>query len=524
MFRDDSDDLLDSIVSFHDRYRFEVKLDVNLQPERRSGRYAVEAYFFVPKSLGVSRTSYPKERFYQDIQNYIRFKTPHISLAKLMDPSNDASPLYRVLRGLAEILSGSPAEPMLPRIVNEAKLLGCMMRSTTRDHVRFFLDELLASSRSPEPRRARTLELLDSGLNLVRELRALVREIRSVKVQLQSPVVPARLRDAYDFLDEFVSLTAESYLTLFLQGAQSSAPAVRQELKTLEKALQETLKSEAAYRREAGYRSVITPGSENEEFAWRRSLLKKFMSSVLFLKMEVLEERTWQEFFFGMAAAVAMLFWVVLTLAVQRKHQADTLLVGGVAVVGYVFKDRIKAWLQTFFSRNMGRWLPDHRVRIVDPSGGRTIGVFQEAFAYVDSAGVPADVTLLRRRDGLSAADEEGRPERVLKYDKSVTLYPKRILEEHSRLHSINDITRFSVASFLGRADDPHIDHTFFSPETGELAHTRLARTYPIEVVFRYRLYDDKGKEEVRLERVRLIVSRKGIRRLEQLAPDKIPV
>lgn len=524
MLPEEFEDLLDSKVTFHDRNRFEVKLDVNLPPGRRSSRYAVEVYFFIPKSLGVGPATYPKSEFYRDIQNYIRFKTPHVAFSRLIHPSNDQSPLYRFRQGVERLLAGEPAGDRPAALMHEMKMLGCMVRSTTRDQVRHFLEQLRACSRQPETHRQRTQEVLEAGQILVRELRALLREIRAVKIRLQSPVIPARLRDGYDFMDEFVSLMAESYLTHFLAGIRGGAPAVAADLAALDRALADALKSEIAYRLEAGFRSVAKPGSDNEDLMRRRGILKKFISSVLYLKMEISEESTWREFLFGLAAGAAMLFWVALTMALQQGLQADTLTVAAAVVVGYVFKDRIKAGLQRYFSRNMSRWLPDHQVTIVDPGSGKAIGRFREAFAFLDAAAVPADALRLRNMDNLTAVDEEGKPERILKYEKDVTLFSQRIFEEHSRLRSINDILRFSVADFLERMDDPSDQVTFFNPESGELEAGKVARVYPVEVVFRYRVYDDAGRGDVHLERIRLVINRKGIKRLELVSLERVPV
>lgn len=524
MLPEEYEELFDSKVTFHDRNRFEVKLDVNLPPGRKSSRYAVEVFFFIPKSLGIGPQTYPKAAFYRDIQNYIRFKTPHTALSRLIDPSNELSPLFRFRQGVDRVLGGEPAEGRLVRLMHETKMLGCMVRSTVRDHVRHFLDQIRSCSRDPAAHHHRTAEVLETGLNMVKELRALLREIRAVKLRLDSPVLPAKARDGYEFMDEFASLMTESYLTIFLEGIREAAAEVRRELSPLDRAIQETLKSEIAYRREAGFRSVVTPGAENEDLVRRRSILKKFISSVLYLKMEISEESTWREFFLGLAAGLAMLFWVVLTLTIQKQVQANTLAVGAAFVIGYVFKDRIKARLQTFFSHNMSRWLPDHQVSIVDPSTGKSIGRFREAFTYLDPAAIPAEVLKLRNIDNLTAVDEEGKPERVLKYEKDVTLFSQKIFEEHARLRSINDILRFSVADFLDKMDDPKEEITFFNPESGEVEPGRVSRVYPVEVIFRYRIFDENGREEIQLERVRLVINRKGIKRLEVVTPDKIPV
>ena len=92
---EDQNDIFDSRVKFHDRHRFEIKLDIDLDAGLES-TYSVETYFFVPKALNIGPHSYLKENFYNDTQRYIRFKTPKVSLSRLCDPSLETSPLTRI--------------------------------------------------------------------------------------------------------------------------------------------------------------------------------------------------------------------------------------------------------------------------------------------------------------------------------------------------------------------------------------------------------------------------------------------
>ena len=92
-------DPLDAKTNVHDAYHFEVKLDVVFEAQKLA-KYTVATYFFIPRSLGISSSSYPSGAFYGDIQNYIRFKTPVIALASLLDPQNPDSPFTRLENSL----------------------------------------------------------------------------------------------------------------------------------------------------------------------------------------------------------------------------------------------------------------------------------------------------------------------------------------------------------------------------------------------------------------------------------------
>ena len=96
------DDLIDSRIEIHDSDHFEVKLDYSIDPKRRKNSYRVEMFLFTPLSLGITQDSYRKKQFYNDIQAYIRFKTPNLPLAALLNPDDEGSPLTRLGRALPD--------------------------------------------------------------------------------------------------------------------------------------------------------------------------------------------------------------------------------------------------------------------------------------------------------------------------------------------------------------------------------------------------------------------------------------
>ena len=59
---EEGNDFLDSEIRFHDKQRFEMKLDIEL-PSPKKNSYEVETYFFIPKALNIGPRSYSKEDF-----------------------------------------------------------------------------------------------------------------------------------------------------------------------------------------------------------------------------------------------------------------------------------------------------------------------------------------------------------------------------------------------------------------------------------------------------------------------------
>ncbi|HNW44766.1 MAG TPA: hypothetical protein PKI19_09695, partial [Elusimicrobiales bacterium] len=138
---EDQSDILDSRIKLHDRHRFEIKLDLDLDESARSS-YAVETYFFIPRALNIGPHNYTKDSFYNSCQRYIRFSIPKISLGKLCDPALQSSPLNRVRADLAKVLSGDKSPALTGTICEELRLLGCIIRGEIRDYVKIFVGGL----------------------------------------------------------------------------------------------------------------------------------------------------------------------------------------------------------------------------------------------------------------------------------------------------------------------------------------------------------------------------------------------
>jgi hypothetical protein len=93
--------------------------------------------------------------------------------------------------------------------------------------------------------------------------------------------------------------------------------------------------------------SVPEKQKDNETLVFRRSVLKKYVASILFLDTEV--NTDWlplQQVFFGLAAAAARVFATAAAFISQSVYGGLTLPVYVTLVVSYIFKDRIKDLLR----------------------------------------------------------------------------------------------------------------------------------------------------------------------------------
>ena len=511
---EDQNDIFDSRVKFHDRRRFEIKLDIDLDASPES-TYAVETYFFVPKALNIGPHSYSKENFYNDIQRYIRFKTPKVSLAKLCDPSLETSPIKRINEKLSLILAGSKDRELLKTVYDEFKLLGCVIRGEVRDYAKVLIEgfETYGDKKADQPKRL----FVPEGLgNFLAEIKQLVTAVSALKSSVADPAVPTVIKETFAFFDEYFSLILEEYLTSVLEAMRQNVSAL-QGFEDLEGELVAVIVAQGRYRAAMNYPSVLENCTGNEVIIYRRGVLKKFISSVLYLKTEISEWEALTQVLFSMAAGLAMLFAVMVTFYFQNRYTIKSLPFLFAVVVSYMFKDRIKDWLKVLFSKNLTRWTSDRKISILDPSSGECIGLLKEAFTFIPGQHVPADISRLRRLDNITSIDEDGKPERVFKYKKEIRLYPERIRRYHDRRKDLNDIMRFSIENFVKQADDPSVDYPVVDPASGEIKVVVCPRVYHVNLVLKYVHVLKTGRESVHYDRIRIVLNKDGIGRIEEV-------
>jgi hypothetical protein len=511
---DEHNDIFDSKITLHDRHRFEIKLDMDLPPSSRTV-YELESYFFVPRALNIAPHTYTKEDFYNTNQRYIRFKTPKINLSKLCDPGLSTSPMNRVNETLSRILSGSRDPALIKRAYDEFKLLGCVIRGELRDHTRAFMSDLATYS-TPAGGRGKKMFVGEGLAAFLADLRAIAAGINGMKNGVMAPAVPVKLKETFAFLDEYLSLIIEEYLTSLLEALRSN-PAALAAFKDVEAELAEVVFSQSRYRAAMNYPSVLKEGDSNEVMIYRRGVLKKFISSVLYLKTELDEWQTATQILFGLAAGLAMLFAVLAAIYAQTRYTMNSAPFILVVVISYVFKDRIKDWLKLLFSRNLTRWFSDREIRILDADSSKKIGTLKEAFTFISEKDVPPDIARLRNIDNITSIDEDGKPERVFKYKKEIALYPKKILGSHDRRKDFNDIMRFNIKDFVTQADDSRVDYPYADPATGLIRTVSCARVYHMNMILKYSYAAAQGRKNVHYDRIRVVLNKEGLVRLEEV-------
>jgi hypothetical protein len=494
-------------VERHDRFQFEVKLDYPLDPDADSQAYTVETYFFLAGSLNVNEYTYGAADFYADVRDQVRFKTPQMTLGQLVGTS-PLSPLTRLDEGVLRIRSAAWTPEDLRVLLYESKMLGCILRAALRDLGNLVVQTLGHGTVMDHGDAER---LVDESLPA---LCTVLSRFRDVGTALLIPGFPSETLSSLRLVDEYLSLTAESYAMHLLDSMPDAGANLRTRVAHL--AL-----DEVAYRTRRGYRSVARLDSNNEDFVYRNSLLKKFVGSIQYLQIHRADTRASAEHAaFAVAAGIAMAFATAVSfLAITLAPLSWTLF--AVLVVSYMLKDRIKEFVRSLFNRWLGKTVPDHKIVITDPSTGARIGQFRRKFMVLPIAEVPPDVRRVRDAGRTEFLAEREFSESVFRYTKVLKLRPRRIFGSHRRVAALTDVLRMNVRHFLHSMDEPRPVIQILDPDTHLPTQVPAMRTYHLNAVLRFWRGDDPARAAYR--KLRVVLDQDGIHRVETFDPDGPP-
>jgi hypothetical protein len=189
----------------HDRYQVELKLDYQLDQGKET-HYRISTYIFVPRSLGITEQSYPKNELYRDIKNYIRIKTPQMSLRDLID--DELSPL-RMVQHIIQQPGWYLEDAQNTRVVHALRLFGAMFKSSLREHLN--LVERRMKLAAPG---ANILPLVGNLIDeMILESEKIGAQYRMLYTDFNMPHVRKDVFLAHLLVDEYISLLIEESAT-----------------------------------------------------------------------------------------------------------------------------------------------------------------------------------------------------------------------------------------------------------------------------------------------------------------------
>jgi hypothetical protein len=491
----------------HDQYQIEFKLDYELGKGDKT-HYRISTYIFVPKSLGISEESYPKNEFYRDIKNYIRIKTPELSLRDLID--SNISPL-KAVQQITQQPNWYQDEELNDRLIHTLRLFGAMFKSSLREHLNLVNKRIqLASAET------KVHPLVD---NLIEEFIVQSKQIsaryREFYAELNLPNVRQDVFSAYLLVDEYISLLIEESGTELFEVVSQHYDGDNQS-QYLRK-LTKIVEKETDHRLSRGYGSILKEGDANETYVFRASVLKKYVGAVLHLSIDTQREgKGLEQILMALSAGVSMVFATVVAFYFQRIYGNFTFPVFVALVVGYMFKDRIKEAGKSLLSGSLHSRLYDRKINIRTLDRKYKLAILREKIHFLSERELTERVRSARQKDPFADLDNDRQGETVICHTKDIVLnadlFPKAF-GGMPKISGLNDIIRYDIHPFLRKMADPVEEQLLLTDGQIKTVHTN--KVYHINYVSQYASTSPRIEEL--FKRMRLVLTRKGIKRVEHI-------
>lgn len=510
-------------IEIHDRHQLEIRSSYALRSDEGRQRYTVETYFFIPRNVGLNRTNYTRAQFYADVTALFRLDASPLPLEQLGDPTHTASPLHRFAQALEQFRTAKRPPSSTPVVV-QAKLYAFLYTLGVKAELAILGRRLRDPAMASEAGRASFEQALDAALG---RMRAALWSYRSVRAAFWpfEHVAHRSTPEAMRAADEYMSLFLEERLAMFATTLDGSARrfdgsgfVARCRLR-----IEALAREEARYRQKYGYLTLTGSGlAGGEYFTYRASLVKKAVQGALYLDPREVRADPYVRNAVGAVGAALAAIWALATQlpATLAEVPGSTKMLFFVsAVAAYVLKDRIKAVTNEALTGRLLRY--DHTSWLTGESLA-SIGLdmlrarLRESMQFLRSSEVPPEVLAMRLAH-RTVRNAETATEEVIRYRKVVDVTTRDETERLPDDYWVRDILRLNVRHFLVRLDDPLDSVAFFDPERDAFGGARLPKVYHVNVVKKITREGEGGAREERLERLRVVLNKDGIVRVDEV-------
>jgi len=503
-------------LSRHDRLQLELKIEHRVSAGIKSPLQAkLDLWFYLPPATGIGPGDYTTDSFYEDLRVFTRLKSPTAPLHQLCDPDDTRAPMGRLYERLKSLPDGTMPKKREGKLRRDCRLLVVAARSALRVDTDPEFD-----GEDPTP-------VVHSTHQLATLAQALLDRFRILRPLLENRKLRKRTIRCLSFADEYLSVLVE-YAAVEKMSQLEAIGLQKTEARDSYDELRALARREVAYREQKGWRSVqkIDPSDPFGRAAYldQTSLLKKYFSAVLHLKLRRDNRDGWAEHIaLGLAAALAMAWAIGLQIftffalgldLTQNMGTGLLMIFCCVAVAGYILKDRIKATVGTALRRQIPQWLSDRRNDLFVPDGDLSFGRIEERMSFVQTDEIPdpvQDTRLASVRSRLVAETETD----VLHYRRSLNIDPRKARSEVEYFEGLSDIIRVNIwrwiRTFAGTKKPIQVLDAEGRPSTVKAPHE-----YVVDVLYRYRIgrNDRELTDSTQVHKVRMFMNRRGILRV----------
>ncbi|MEA4916681.1 hypothetical protein [Proteiniphilum sp.] len=487
--------MIDIAAKVHDKFSIEFKVGFLVRRKCEQSNFSINTWMFVPNSLDINPLTYDKNHFYRDVKSYIRLITPVFLLREIT--AGEAIPLKNLEKAFHKAAS-EPTRTAIREYESQIKMFTAIFKSAIRNEVVHFLNNHIKDDME---------YLITSYVETIRDILVKFRNLRRI---INVPTISTEYLNYYFFADEYISNLVDQrtcYLIGFLQSKKS------RKYKKSTALLSSLWQEESAYRKEKGYISVDKNNpTKNREFIFRRSILKKYVESDLFLRARKKKEGVLvEQIYYSIAAGLSMIFATAVAFSFQMRYGNFTMPLFIALVVSYMLKDRIKELMRYYFAhKRLNRYFDNKtEIGIKDAS----IGWIKEGVDFISEEKVLREVMNLRSRTPLVEAENRITDEKIILYRKQVFLDRVEIDKNSDYpIAGINDIMRFHLSRFMQKTDNPE-EAIYYLNEEGESVEIYGDKIYYLNILMQLQFED-----QVNYKRFRVSFTRAGIIRLEELA------
>lgn len=501
MTEDFWNELSEGEIHARDNLQFELKSEFFINPHLKHNVYKQEIYIFIPNSLQINADTYPKQQFYLDETNLIRYKTPLMSLSDLINLDYSPSPLTR----LYHMLNKSDPSLFLTSASDELKLFAAIFRGTVRDYIH----KIIQSMQIAEPEK--TAHAISDLCSQISDVCHKFRQLQDISHSRSD--YPQLIRH-FKYIDEFISIVIDEFLVILLKRYRSLDNYDRH----AQSILTQLIIKEKLYRKRKDLIPKTSKGHlfANESILYRQGLLHRFILESLTLKhIRFSSEEKHRNVLGAIAAGFAMMVYMSLLAWNASSFVINSFSFIFLAVFLYVVKDRIKEGFKTLYSKKAHRWFPDYSTEITNSKGFK-VGKLTENFAFINSKQLPHGFLKIRSHRFHEELQALHRHETIIQYKREMTLTLPHPSNE-ARRRAITAIFRFNIHRFLQKASNVVQTNLTLDTYTQEISERLLPKVYHLNLIIRNSFLQEDLKLKTEIKTYRVIVDKNGIKRVEYI-------
>ena len=487
--------MIDIQVKLHDKYSVEFKIGYHIDREVEKNEFRMNTWFFVPHSLDINATTYPKDAFYKDVKSNVRLITPIYSLKEIA--GGEWTPFVFLEEAFLHLVTDTSKES-LEAYEYQIKMFTSILKSALRGKASEAIHHEVEGN-----------ERGDMVDQYIEEVRLIVRRYRDLKKIINVEGRPREALNYFSFGDEYLSNLVEFHTFKLLDGLKENDPVCyEREVKRL----MALIRSEIDYKKINGYLVAETESVDrNRAVIYRRGMLKKYAESDLFLKSSKKKDGVLvEQIYYSIAAGLSMIFATMVAFSFQKKYGNFTMPLFVALVVSYMLKDRIKELMRFYFAHRLGKNYFDRKTTI--SMNENVVGWIKDGVDFISENKVPEEILERRARTDLLAADNRYAGEKIILYRKWIQL-DAETLDQYGQydIAGVNEILRFNVGSFVQKMDER--DYELYVPE-GETGYVPINGDKVYYLNFLTQL---QHADQVEYKRYRLVITREGIQEIQKM-------